>query len=142
MFVITLLYALVGFLLAPLHVIQDTVAHADTTVVQHTGIGIGGVLVGYVFQYLIPLLTAWLVKIYNTKALSWYAQLSDFAKRAVYVAVTVLAMYAVQIIGIGWDKTWDVSNLPVDFFSKVIVALVSTLQVALGIKTAREKGTT
>jgi hypothetical protein len=112
---------------------------ADTTVVTPASVGIIGFVVGYILKNLVPLVTSWIFKHYNTQRDSWYARQSDIVKMAVYTGATVAAMFLFSVVGLGWDDTFDPETLTPEFFQNLIVALISTFLVKVGIKTEKQR---
>ena len=104
-------------------------------------VGPVGFLVGYVLSNVVPLITAWIFKKYN-EGVNWLSRQNNAVKMAIYVAGTVLIMYAVQWIGVGLTDDFDIRNLGTDTVAKIVQALVATILVKLGISTAREKAGT
>jgi hypothetical protein len=120
--------------------VQDSVpAPADST--THTPTGPTswiGFAIGYVISNIMPLLTAWITKKYLNLRDTWYTGLSDLMKRLVYIAGTSVLMVIVQALGLIWEPGMDVLTAE-NIISKIVLAAVSTVLVAVGIKTEQER---
>jgi hypothetical protein len=118
-------------------IFQDSTVVHDSTAAP--GVGVGGFFIGYLLSEVVPLVTAWITKVYNTKFGSWYANLSNVAKMAVYVIATMLLMYLFSILGLGWDRATDATHLGPDLLRRFVEAVIATLLVKTGIKTEQTR---
>lgn len=125
-------------LVATLLMLVLLLLQADTTTVP-AAVGVGGFVVGYILKNVVPLVSSFAFKWWNTKAGSWYARQSNAVKMAVYVVATVILMFLFSLAGLGWDATTDPSNLKPEFFQNLVMALISTFLVKVGIKTEQAR---
>lgn len=125
-------------LIAALLMLVFLLLQADTTTVP-AAVGIGGFVIGYILKNIVPLVSSFAFKWWNTKAGSWYALQSNAIKMAVYVVATVVFMFLFSIAGLGWDATTDPSNLTPEFFQNLVMAFISTFLVKVGIRQEQAK---